>query len=106
MNTIIDSKTFTEVCNEINKLITAEIDNTADIEIAYPKLVIMYEFFRLLRGEAFTEVREPTPDSQKDFYEMEDKMLKKLLELKTKLPTDNAKAKYYFDNLISQELKI
>ncbi len=57
MKYIIDSQTFISVCKEINKLIQGELENPKDIESDYPKLVVMYEFFRLLRGEAFTELR-------------------------------------------------
>lgn len=60
----------------------------------YPKLVVMYQFFRLLRGEAFTDIRPPTPQYQKEFYEMENTLKENLELIKSKLPDDDRTRTY------------
>ncbi len=108
MNYIIDAKKYQELSKDIYSLINAELDTATDkdIEILYPKLVIMYEFFRLIRGEAFTELREPASEFQKELYQMEESIFSKLKEVKSKVPENSSKAKFYFDNLVSEGLKI
>ena len=106
MQYILNSQKYIELSREIYSLINAELDNVEDLGTIYPKLVIMYEFFRLIRGEAFTNFREPSPEFQKDLYEMEDKIFQKLKELKKKLPENDSKTKFYFENLISMGLKL
>ncbi len=57
-----------------------------------PKLIVMYEFFRFLRGEAFLDRRGIVSiDEQKRLYEMQDEIGDKLQSLKAKLdPNDPA----------------
>ncbi len=57
----------------------------------------MYEFFRLLRGEAFLEVRPQTPEHQSEFYQMEDNLRKKIKELSAKLDPKNPAIKFHLD---------
>jgi hypothetical protein len=58
--------------------------------VVFPKFVIMYEFFRLLRGEAFLGHRgQVSLDEQKRLYEMENEIGRKLATLRTALdPAD------------------
>lgn len=65
----------------------------------------MYEFFRLLRGDAFTEIREHVGEYQKDIYEMEDNLNKRLKTLKEQIPKGSEKAKYNMRNIISIGLR-
>lgn len=92
MNFIINSEDYKVLAKSIYKLILAELDNPEDIESVYPKLVIMYEFFRLIRGEAFINYREPTIGFQKEMYSMEDEILKKLQNIKKQIPRGSDKA--------------
>lgn len=106
MGVIINSEKYKELCAEIEKLISAELEHPEDIEASYPKFIIMYEFFCLLRGEAFTAHRDPTPEFQKELYAIEDKIGKRVLQLKNSIPENSTKAKFHFDNMVSQNLKL
>ncbi len=106
MTNTIDSKKYLEISNSLYFLIDSEMEKAEDIELLYPKLVIMYEFFRLIRGEAFTELREPTLEYQTELYKMEEALFTKLKELKSRIPANSSKARFYFDNLVSNGLKI
>lgn len=70
-------------------------ENEENLAIAYPKLVTMYEFFRMLRGEAFLDIRPSTPDHQKDYYHMEYSLQEKLDKLKTKLDPNDERINAY-----------
>lgn len=102
----MNAEEYKALVNSTYQLILKEISNPNDIEAQYPKFVIMYEFFRLLRGEAFTEVREHVGEYQKDIYAMEDNILKILTTLKTEIPEGSEKAKFNMENIISIGLKI
>jgi len=45
------------------------------------RLKTMYEFFRLIRGEAFYDFRPPTPNFQNELYKMERDILEKVKNL-------------------------
>ena len=57
----------------------------------------MYEFFRLLRGESFTDIRPPTPEKQSEFYKMEDDISKRLQKIKDNLDFNDEKVKFYIE---------
>ncbi|MDP3764834.1 MAG: hypothetical protein Q8Q95_04445 [bacterium] len=64
----------------------------------YPKLVAMYEFFRLVRGEAFNYSRPADMGNfQKEIYKMEDELKKHLKQLENKLDVDDEKTSYNLD---------
>jgi hypothetical protein len=88
---------YIKLVTDIHNLILKDIDNSRkeDLEMLYPRLITMYEFFRLLRGEAFSESRPPTPEKQNSFYKMEDEIAKKIDEIKTKIDFNNDKTKFY-----------
>lgn len=94
MNYTTNSEDYKKICQEIYHLILDEYEKVEDIETQYPKFVIMLEFFRFLRGEAFTKYREPTPDFQKNLYQMEDNLTSILRELKTKLDPNSDRLSY------------
>lgn len=87
-------------------LILNEYSNPTDLELQYPKFIIMYEFFRLLRGEAFYDQRDPVGEYQKEIYAMEDNLVKILLELKKQLPEDSDKVKVHMEEMISSGLRV
>ena len=102
----MNEEEYKKLVNSTYELILKEISNPKDIESQYPKFVIMYEFFRLLRGEAFTNFREPVGEYQKDIYTMEDNIFKILVALKTQIPEGSEKAKFNMDNIISIGLRV
>jgi len=89
-------ETYDLIVTEIEYFKNPEREN--DLPIVYPKLVIMYEYFRLLRGEAFLDAgkRPSAPEYQHDFYSKENDIRAKLEELKEKLNPDDERTK---DNL-------
>lgn len=102
----MNAQEYKELVNSTYELILKEISNPKDIESQYPEFVIMYEFFRLLRGEAFLNFREPVGEYQKDIYAMEDNIFKILTTLKEQIPEGSEKAKFNMDNIISIGLQI
>ena len=83
---------FSLIAEELTACQTEEKIN--DLSTIYPKLVVMYEFFRLLRGEAFIEHRRqyhsPMTLHQKEFYDMENQLKESLDILKGRLdPQDD-----------------
>lgn len=86
----------------IYSLISKEIENCDDDSLSgsYPKFIIMYEFFRLLRGEAFYNMRpEVIGTVQSKIYAMEDDILAKIKELKKKIDPTDSKTKFYIDSM-------
>ena len=87
----MDKEDYRNLVVNTYKLIIEEInyysssDRSNDLASIYPKLVVMYQFFRMLRGEAFSDVRPHTPKYQHDYYDMENNIRQKLEELKSKV---------------------
>lgn len=107
MEFVVNANKYEEIVNTVYNLIDKELTSNTDLQEAYPRFLIMYEFFRMLRGEAFSDYREPVgKEFQDNMYKMEDDILRKIKELKTKIPPDEPKAKYYFDNIITPSLRI
>jgi predicted alternative tryptophan synthase beta-subunit len=85
---------------DLYELILAEIDNVSSdtLQETYPKLVVMYEFFRLVRGEAFHSARpSDIGEFQKEIYKMEDSLAERLKQLERKLDTKDSKTSYHLD---------
>jgi hypothetical protein len=61
-----------ELTKKLYDLIILEMENVPEYELAvsYPKFLIMYEFFRLIRGEGFYSSRPPMLDLQREIYKM------------------------------------
>ena len=98
-----NTKTWYEMVMKIYSLIDHEIYeaknvNKDDLSLIFPKLIVMYEFFRLLRGEAFNFYRPPDSD-QKKFYAWEDEIAKQVEELAKKLDFNDNKTKFYLDEM-------
>jgi hypothetical protein len=77
--------------------------STEDLPQTFPKFVVMYEFFRLLRGEEFLDYRGVVShEEQRNLYVMEDEIAKKLNILRKKLDAHDPKTKYYIDSMRKQ----
>lgn len=70
-----------------------------NLAMVYPKMVIISEFMSLLRGEAFSEIREPTPDFQEEMYRIEDEIRKLTDELASRLDRDDERTQYYLEQM-------
>jgi hypothetical protein len=88
-----------ELTKKLYDLIILEMENVPEYELAvsYPKFLIMYEFFRLIRGEGFYSSRPPMLDLQREIYKMEDDLLKRLKELSKKLDPKDERLLYYLN---------
>ena len=85
---------------DLYELILAEISNISvdDLPEIYPKLVVMYEFFRLARGEAFYSVRLAGIDEfQEKIYKMENNLADHFKILAKGLNSEDDKTKHYLD---------
>jgi hypothetical protein len=84
---------------ELYDLMVADIEKSNDtLATTYPKLVVMYEFFRLVRGEAFLSSRPVGIGKfQSEIYAMEDDLAGKLKALEVKLDGKDGEVKYNLD---------
>lgn len=83
-------------------LIVTEMETVSKEHLsqAYPKFVVMYEYFRLLRGEAFLDHRGPvTPDEQRRLYEMENEIAEKINAVRKLLDPNDGSTKYHIDEM-------
>lgn len=89
-----------DLAKDLYDLILTEINNVSSDTLpeVYPKLVVMYEFFRLVRGEAFHHARPAgIREFQKEIYKMEDNLAECLKQLESKLDAGDSKISYYLD---------
>lgn len=103
------SEDYIDLVGKIHALVTTEIlqytYTTKDPVTVYPKLVIMYEFFRLLRGESFTDLRPSVGEYQKRLYEMEDEIREALEKVKEKIDFNDERVQYNIDQVLKPYLK-
>jgi hypothetical protein len=68
----------------LHDAILQSMENVSDDDLpsALPKNIVMFEFFRLWRGEAFQNVRPALAEKQKEVYAMEDSLGNALMALK------------------------
>lgn len=93
-------KNWYDLAKDLYELILTEINNVSSETLPeiYPKLVVMYEFFRLVRGEAFQSARPPgIGEFQREIYKMEDDLAERLKQLENKLDAKDSKTLYYLD---------
>ncbi len=89
-----------DLAKKLHELILVDIENTSPeiLPEVYPKLVIMCQFFRLVRGEAFHFSR---PDGisifQEKIYKMEDDLTKRLSKLEKQLDVNDSKTAYHLE---------
>lgn len=100
---IISSSDYIKLCNNIFTLIRSQIaffnesPKSSDLAPIYNNIVIMYEFFRLLRGESFIEVRPIISSYQNELYNMEKTIYQDLKDVRNKLDVQDPQVKYYID---------
>lgn len=106
------SEEYFDLVGKIHALVITEIKlytyTSKDPVEMYPKLVIMYEFFRLLRGEAFMDFRPLSSgtNDQKRFYEMEDEIRKALDEVKKKIDFKDIRVQEYIRQMVTPYLLV
>lgn len=95
------SEEYFELATKLHALIMAQMENipSGNLSAAYPKLVIMYEFFRLIRGEAFLDLRPINAEKQSNLYAMEDKIGKRLLEIRKTLNPADESLRYHIKEM-------
>ncbi len=90
-----------QFAKNLHELILSEMGSTSPnfLPEVYPKIIIMYEFFRLVRGESFHSIR-PTGlgNFQKEIYRMEGELTEKLKELEKNLGLGNERVLFYLDS--------
>lgn len=88
---------------DVYVLLSKEMEDalkSSDLPLMYPKLVVGYEFFRLVRGEAFHAQRPAgLGDHQKEIYRMEEKMWEKLGECRSRLDPADDRTKFHLDEM-------
>lgn len=85
---------------DIFNLIMIELDTVSKESLpqVYPKLVIMYEFFRLIRGEAFSGSRPSgLGELQTQLYDMEDTLRERISALEKELDPNDERTIYSLD---------
>lgn len=92
-----------EFAKNLHDLIIVELNNASGSEFlsqVYPKLIIMYEFFRLIRGEAFNSSRPyGLGELQKEIYKMEEDISKRLKDVENKLDPNDESAKFSLESM-------
>jgi hypothetical protein len=103
MQKIYTPEEWHELAKSIYDLINSEIESVQPEHLnqAYPKIIVMYEFFRLLRGEAFLDARTHggVDDIQPDLYAMEDALAKRLAEMRGKIDSHDGSTVYHLDQM-------
>lgn len=81
------SEEYFDLATKLHALIIADLENTKPEHLSshYPKLVVMYEFFRLIRGEAFLDLRPIDVEKQPKLYAMEDEIGSRLAQIRKTL---------------------
>lgn len=104
---------YADLVEKTYSLVIAEIESARklsedDRQAVYPKLIVMYEFFRCLRGEAFNDTRpHPTPEGkQETFYKHEHFIRLRLDEVKHMTNVNSERTKYHLDQLLKDHFVI
>ena len=90
---------YTAICKDMDTATEKSLSSQ------YPKFVVMHEFFRLLRGEAFLfgGVRKELLDGeQKKLYDMEDNIARKLQSIKKTLNSNDPSTRHYIEEMKRQ----
>jgi len=88
----------------LHEIISNEIQNSIDDteQENYPKAVIAYEFFRLLRGEWFNSSRPPgiiAEGLQKEIFQMENDLREKLESFKSMINQKDERISFYIEEM-------
>lgn len=95
---------YSSLLEQIHDLIMAEIESTRENSFAkemFPKLVLMYQFFGFLRGEAFDKVRPITPGMQDQFYKWENEISGAITILRDEMGFPEAETEAFFEGMKS-----
>jgi len=93
---------WNNLVSHVYEIIMAEIDTatTEKLPTLWPKLIVMYEFFRLIRGEAFDEMRpNGLEDYQNNIYKQEGEIANKLKDLSEKLNLNDGSTKFNLEQM-------
>ena len=88
------------LAKDLYELILTEINNVSSevLPEVYPRLVVMYEFFRLVRGETFYSARPAgIGQFQKEICKMEDNLTGRLKQLEKKLDAKDSRTLHHLD---------
>ena len=100
----MSSEEYVSLVKQNYDLIISEFDHYLSLRKpdalaqVYPKLVILYQYFRLLRGEGFS-LRPGVGEEQQNFYAMENEIKMKLKIVKEQLNPNDQRTKYYIDEM-------
>lgn len=89
-----------DLAKDLYELIVADISNTSadSLSETYPKLIVMHEFFRLVRGEAFYSARPVgIGEFQKEIYKMENNLAERLKMLEKKLGAEDGETLHHLN---------
>lgn len=89
---------FKLISYEINKYETHP-DQSDILPKVYPQIAIMYEFFRMLRGEAFDGIVEAGGPHGK-YYRQENTLKERLLKLREELDPEDDRTKYFLSQAL------
>ncbi len=92
---------YFDFATKLYHLIMADLEHTKskDFSSHYPKLVVMYEFFRLIRGEAFLDLRPIDTEIQPQLYAMEDGIGKQLETLRQRLNPHDESLRFHIKEM-------
>lgn len=90
---------YIDLAAKLHALILEEFESVqpSELPVVYPRLVIMYEFFRLIRGEAFLTIRPSIAEKQQQLYAMEDEIGNRLKQVKQKLNPQDESLRFHVD---------
>ncbi len=91
---VLSAQEYEELCKKVYALILVDYENIEDLHKAYPQLVVMYLFVKLLRGDAFLNAHAPVWEFQKQMLVMENNLHSKLQVLKDRIVKSSSKALY------------
>lgn len=101
---MLSSEEYVRLVKQTFELIISEFDyyqNPQKSDLlaqVYPNLVVLYEFFRQLRGEGF-ENRPPAGENQHDFYNMENQIKLKLEKIRARLNPGDDRTQFYIKRM-------
>lgn len=98
---LASSGEYFSLATKIHALTITEMESVqpSHLPAMYPKFVVMYEFFRLIRGEAFLDLRPSDAEQQPKLYAMEDEIGKKLTSLQQQLDPNDPSIQFHIDEM-------
>jgi hypothetical protein len=92
---------YFDMASKLHALIMEDFESASSdfLSAHYPKMVVMYEFFRLIRGEAFLDLRPSMGDKQSQLYAMEDEIKERLATIRQQLNPDDASLRFHIEEM-------